>query len=309
MSTILQRLPWNGKRYTAPQALRFRIPYKLGWDKTPGAATIPAFPNSLQAGFVTPTNSPAGSPFIIRSLIYEDSTEGTDVANWTVNADLNSQRRLSNGPVHIRTIGGTAKTPAILAEPIFLESRQRFNTVIQRSLDSIGASSGRLVLDGMLLLPNDADARNAIDRWRIRQLITYPFWYVNPAPISGTGADQQFDIKIGDSHFELSRLNAISFDVGESADTEFEFEMTNATTGDTIMNGRVTKENGFGDGNFPGHLPSPLLIERGSIIRWTVKGAVGSTIWPVMVGRKILAPLNKWQSMLKETDDLLEMIS
>lgn len=255
-----------------------------------------------------------GSPFLWQAGIFNDSTDGTASANWTVQfKDNGTQRSYMNLPLHVRTVLGTAALPVMLREPLFFPDTQQIACYIKKI--SGGASTGRIFMDGTQFatwstdLSNNQGAKNeifdVIRAWRERSKYVWPYWY---APEINTGTNSAsvvltsgqtvaVETKISEiAHFEMFTLCVVSTG-------NFALKISEVKTKRTIMNGMITRNNCIGTNTFPTLLPTPYLLEAGTRLRWefTDLSLAGNTIWIVAHGRRIQGPLGKVPQILHDT--------
>jgi len=278
--------------------------------------TIPAAGSPLRLFFRNPYSSGQGwdngygSPFEAKNLIFEDSTDGTAAANWTAAfQEIGEARRFQNNPIHIRTIAGTAQTPALLREQYWFPSAH----VIQADLNKIsgGAVNARMYFGGTQYYPWDADLRTnpakfakvqeRIKKFANRRKFVTPFFLtLDSTPLTLTaGQTTQVTTKIGDDgHVELFAFTAVSTG-------NFGITISEVKTKQTLMNGQITQTNGIGTANFPALFPLPYLVPAGYRLNFSFEDLSNATntIFITLQGRKIWAPMlepAKVEELLRE---------
>jgi hypothetical protein len=266
-------------------------------------ATIPAVPlSSPPFTFLQPYTSVEGldqnlgTPFEVRSLTFADLTDGSVLANFTVMLkEVGEVRQFMNQPVHIRTLAGNGQTPALLREPFMFRSQHNISAQFTKVLG--GATTARLYLEGAQYFPwspefmrkkeSHQQLVNIISQWYKRRNFVTPFWLTTDTPVNLLANGQaEFFSKVGDDgHIEIFTFAAV-------ATGNFDIEISEPKTKQTIMNGRITQTNGFGDANFPTLLPSAWLIPAGYRIRYLIRNltAAPNLVFVTMGARKIYAP-------------------
>ena len=296
------------------------LPKWLGFEETDlqaplGVLTIPAAGTEApRVGFKQPYASVEGldgnlgTPFEVRGLVFADSTDGTALADFTIEMEeLGEVRTLMNRPIHIRTIAGVAQTPALLREPYMFLSQHniscRFNKVAG------GQTTMRMFMIGAEYFPwspefirrkaAGAQMQGIIRKWMERRKYVTPYWLTTETPVVvGANATAQFDLKIGDDgHFEGFTVNAVRTG-------NFAWELTEPKTQQTIMNGLVTADTGLGDANFPMIWPTGFVIPSGFRLRLGITDLSGAenTIFFTIAGRKIYAPFKQIREVLTDTN-------
>lgn len=250
-----------------------------------------------------------GNPLLITRLVFEDATDGTTNAAWTVlMEDVGDQLRYMNYPVHIRTFAGGVTTgiggatnsmlPALLSEPLFLPTRHN----LMMTLDKIsgGAVNTHLFPVGglfdiwstILLGPDKANDKAALialtNKLLERRKYIYPYWFTTdtgPMVIPAAQTMQQ-DVTVGDDgHFEATNILAVS-------SQDFEVEFFNPDTRQTLMNGRIHSSM-IGNSFNPQPFPCSMIFTAGTTIRFIVRNLANTenTIYITLRGRRIRAPL------------------
>jgi hypothetical protein len=160
-----------------------------------------------------------GNPININRVIFEDSTDTTDLSDFTVMLrDMGDKTQFMNRPIHIQTFAGTAKLPAGMSEPLFLPTRHQLQLTCNKVAG--GAVNIRLFFGGAIYYtwstelaqyPEDRKAMmELVGKYLERRRYIYPFW-LTPESDNGVlvGANQtvQIDALIGDDgHFEARSL-------------------------------------------------------------------------------------------------------
>ncbi len=288
-------IPVEWRRYVLP-AFRY-----FNYSDVQGIFTIAATGNPTPlVSFSQPYTSVngrdqgLGTPFEVKYLLFEDSTDGTSSAAFTVMLkEMGESRLFMNQPVHARTLLGTGQYPSKLREPYMFFSQH--NVQAQFAKISGNATTMRMYLAGAEYFPwaipqDDQRAKviSILKQWQERQKYVWPYWLTTEEPVSLTsGQEASFDVKVGeDGHFEIFTLAAISTG-------NFEWEINDVKTGATLSNGRATKTNSLGDARLSTILPESYLIKAGYRIRLTLKDLSLSTnaIYFTMAGRRVNAPL------------------
>jgi len=248
-----------------------------------------------------------GNPLEIRNLLFEDSTNLTPNANFTVQLkQIGQTRELSNFPVHVRTIFGTAQFPAVLKEPIFMASQDIMQCNIQKITG--GASTARIYLGGceyftwspdLLSFPEARQhVHNRVRKWMNRTRYIHPYWVTTDTPVVlGANAATNVIIRPGES----SQFEAFTIAVVSTGN--FGLEMKEAKTGTSIMNGQVTQTNALGNALLPTILPCKYLIPGGNYFQLRLEDLSGApnTIYFTIAGRKIYAPIKEVSEVLEDT--------
>lgn len=322
----------NGK-YVPNVDYRYLIPYKLTVDPhavlTPGDplvlpitipldSAIPSVPTILSV----PNNAWGGAdtngldtPFKVTQFLAEDVTAGGTGALFpTLYLKNLNGRDYMNAPIPLDLLGGDARLVGKLIEPMFLESTERLlaswsNPV---ALGNAGTVSTNFFMSGIQYYPGGLKANDPTDRlsnklisylnkFRKRAKQVYPFWFTTDAPVT-LSANQtlSFITKLSTAHFE-------SFTFLSHATGVYAIEITNVLTGQTLMNGRITNESSLGNARIPTILPVPYFLQDGSILRWTIQDLSGATntVFPVLQGRKIIAPIQDVEKVTQEIDDVI----
>jgi len=314
-------LHWDERKqqYVPNYWRRDVLPSWLGFDPADlqapnGVATVAAAgAPTTPVGFAQPywsvegLDQNLGTPFEVRSLVFEDSTDTTAAANFTVRLKENGEtREFMNEPVHIRCIAGTAQLPALMREPYFLRSSHKISAQFNKVAG--GAVAIRMFLvgaeyypwdPGFLQYPNNKTVLvDLIKRWMERSKYVMPYWLVPTADVNVlANATNTFFLKVGDDgHFEAFTLTSISTG-------NYEWELSDPKTQQTIMNGLVTATNGLGDALFPTLLPTPYLVASGHRLRLTITDLSGAPnrIFFTMCGRKIFAPMKDIGDVMMDT--------
>lgn len=247
-----------------------------------------------------------GNPIEIRNLLFEDSTDGTAAANFTVQLkQIGQTRDLTNFPIHVRTMFGTAQFPALLREPIFLPSQDVLQCNVQKIAG--GATSVRLYMGGceyytwssdLLSFPEARQHfQERVRKWMNRSRYVHPYWVTTDVPITllanGIG---NFIIRPGESsQFEAFTMAVISTG-------NFGLEMKEVKTGTSLINGQITQTNALGNALLPTILPCKYLVPGGNYFSIRVEDLSGApnTIYLTISGRKIYAPIKNVKEVLED---------
>ncbi len=315
---------WNAdkRRYEPIYWRKEVLPSWLTYDFSDvpgGLATIAAAGTSSPlVGFKQPYASVEGldqnlgTPFEIRNLIFEDSTDGTANADFTVFLrELGEARTFMNRACHVRTIFGTAQQPAVLREPYFFLSQH--NIQLQFNKISGGATTARCYLGGAQYFPwspeflrfrqQKEELVKLIRKWNNRRRTVNPYWLTTDDAVllqqAGNPGDEfETTGKIGDDGaFECFTLCSISTG-------NYRLEISEPKTKQTIMNGQITSAAALGDARFPTIFSIPFVIPEGFRLRFRFINldTVNPTneIFFTMQGRKIYAPWSTMNESLKK---------
>lgn len=266
-----------------------------------------SLPITLQA---TGTLTPAGfyqpnyeqtyeTPLIVKSIVFEDSTDGTSSAAFTCRFfDTSTGRDLQNQPIHVRNIAGVALTPFLLPEPLILPCNNRLQCQFAKTTS--GTTTMRMYLHGTELFPSTPNLE-LVRRIETRRRITSPMFYTTvtvPALAAGApGASQSFTIKIGVGHFQMYGVTAVS-------SGNFRMEVSEVRTRRTLMNGQISQTNGIGTANYPHLFDVPYTIPEGEELRVTLADLANSgtnTVRLCFFGRNIYCPFAEVPEALRST--------
>lgn len=265
--------------------------------------------------------SSVGNPLMINRLVYEDITDGTPSANWTIfMEDLGEQLRYMNFPVHIRTFAGgingltspLGMLPALLAEPLFLPTRHNLMTTFDK-ISGAAVNARFFPVGGIFdtwstcLLGHDEDKLALlalIQKLLERRKQIYPYWFTTDGGplVVPSGQTVQQDITVGDDgHFEATDIMAVSMNTVNPG--AFEVEFYNPDTRQTLMNGRI-QSSMIGDAFNPQPFPASMIFTAGSTVRFIVKdlAATGNdnTVYLTLRGRRIRAPLKSIEEVKRD---------
>jgi len=157
-----QFLPVYWRREVLPKWLTFETTDVQG-AYTVNAAGVDTPPVGFKQPYasVEGLDGGMGTPFEVRSLVFEDSTDGTANADFTVVLkDLGSVREFMNRPIHIRTLAGVAQTPALLREPYMFLSQRNVSATFAKV--SGGATTVRLYMVGAEYFPSGNREKDGI---------------------------------------------------------------------------------------------------------------------------------------------------
>lgn len=303
-----QYLPVYWRKEVLPKWLMFSTVDVMG------AFTILAAPATTPpVGFKQPywsvegLDRNLGTPFEVRSIIFEDSTDTTAAANFTVRMkDNGSVREFMNRAIHIRTFAGTAQTPALLREPYFFLSQNSISCYFTKVAG--GATTMRMALVGAEYFPwspeflrrpvASSTLRRVINRWLERRKYVNPYWLTTETPVNLlANATTDFFMKVGDDgHFQAFTMSAVSTG-------NFGWQLSEAKTNQTICNGQVTQANSLGTANFPTLLPTEYTIPAGYRLRLQLTDLSGApnAIFITIAGRKVYAPFKDIKEVLRDT--------
>ncbi|NDQ57332.1 MAG: hypothetical protein GZ088_09705 [Acidipila sp.] len=261
-----------------------------------------------------------GTPFEMRSLIFQDDVDGTAAANFTVMLkEVGEAREFMNNPVHIRTIAGSGQFPAILREPYMFLSQHNVSAKFVKVAGPTTqmrfyAAGAQYYPWSPTLIQYPADKRELLkllSQWMNRRKSVTPFWLTTdnvpqdgltpPGSVTipagaGTGKFQT-TAKIGDDgHFEAYGWCAVSTG-------KFALDLVETKTKQTLMNGQVSNVNSVGSSFLPTLFPSPYLIPAGYRLRWNFLNltAAPNLVFFTLFGRKIYAPISQVAETLQRT--------
>jgi hypothetical protein len=292
------------------------IPYSLSHDGDNDYFTVPAstaqpanIPFTLQHTSLGGLDRGLGNPLLIDRATFADATDLAAAANWTVFLkDMGDQTQFMNKPIHVRAFAGTAQLPGKFFEPLFLPSRHVLLLTPQKI--SGGARVCKLTFWGALhLCWSQTLAQYPVDREILHTLVrkylerrktVFPFWLTTETvPECAVNQSTEAEMLIGDDgHFEASHIIYI-------ADGDWEFEIFNPITKQTMMNGKVQCSGAIGtSAQYPQKLPVPWLIPAGQRLRikaTCLSGGATDKLYLVFRGRKIRAPLKNAKEAVKDT--------
>ncbi len=298
------KLSKDGKYIVPDMSGKGMLPYVLSFDTHGGTlpVTVPAFPGQLTTGFIGPNLTDADTGMIVRHVTYSSPSTG-EPFQCTVQLRDSNNRLYMNNPIHIKTwaglmVGGTLQqqrgiTPAFMFEPLVLESAHKVQLLIA-GLDN-AQETMRAYLHGAVAATKPGPQYAWITKfYRDMQArangYVYPYYITtNTVPVLTSGqTNAQFDVKLGEN-VELFSAMAIS-------DGDFEFSVTEARTGETLMNGKIAAAAGLGNANFPTIFKTPYRLPDGARLRFSFSDLSGSsnTIYFTLQGRKILVPFSKF---------------
>lgn len=280
------------------------FPYKLTFDPQ-YVATLPlTVPATGQVTAVLKEqhsslglDNEIGTPLLINFPTFEDSTDGTANAAFTIMMkDIGDGTQFMNQPIHILNFSGTAQQTSEFSEPLFLPTRHALQT--QFAKVSGGATTMRLFLNGklfipwdpqLLLFPQDREMLvTLIRKLLVRRMYIYPFWFTTDQsvviPANGTF---EVDTDIGDDgHFEITHL------IGTSTGA-YTINILNPETKQSFTNGQVDSRTAVGTGQNPADFAVPWLIPAGKRLRFQYTDLSGSsnTVFTCLRGRRIRAQL------------------
>jgi len=276
-------------------------------NAAPGATPISSFivPYSSNQG----ADNWLGNPMEVRTLLFEDSTATTALANWTVKLkQVGETRDLMNAPVHVRTLCSDAQFPSVWREPLFLPSQSAVECQLQMLAG--GPVNVRMYMAGCQYFSWSPDllafpqAREHVHE-RIRKLMNrrrqvHPYWLTTDDGPVELAANQTLLrlIRPGEgSQFEGFTMNSVQ-------DGNYELEIKEVKTGQTLMNGVITSNNSIGDYQYPTILPCKYLIPGGHYLslRFTDLSGAPNTVWFTLAGRKIYAPIKSVNEATRELD-------
>ena len=137
-----------------------------------------------------------------------------------------------------------------------------------------------------------------IRKFMNRRLSVHPYWLTTEGGpiVLGANATQLVTIRPGEgSQFEAFTISCVSTG-------NFEVEVKEVKSGQTLMNGLITRDNSIGNYQFPTILPCKYLVPGGNYLslRFTDLSAAPNTIWFTIAGRKIYAPIKSVDEVTRE---------
>lgn len=252
-----------------------------------------------------------GNPLLINQIVFEDSTDTTALANFTVMLkDMGDQTQFMNQPIHIRNFAGTGQLAAGLSEPLFMPTRH--NMVATFDKISGGAVNMRMFFLGqihytwataLMHYPLDKAIMMArVNKYLERRKYIYPFWLTSETPVvCAANQTVEVDALIGDDgHFEATDILKVA------TSDQFEVEMFNPLTKQTYMNGPIQGSGAIGNAQNPQPLPVPIIIPAGQRLRFKFKDLSGSQnrIAICLRGRKLRSKLVEWNDVKAALADL-----
>mgnify|MGYP001561029656 CR=1 FL=1 len=291
------------------------VPYALAHDGTTEYFTIAAAGSNpinilyrLQHTSLAGLDRGLGNPLLIDKIVFEDDTDGSTSANWTVMVkDMGDKTQFMNQPIHVRAFAGTAQLAGKTFEPLLLPSRHAL--LVTPTKISGAAVQARLAFWGglhlawsqtLLQFPTDRQILHTlIQKYLERRKQVFPFWLTTETvPSLAVNQSAEYEMLIGeDGHFEASHIMYIS-------GGDFEFEIFNPLTKQTMMNGKVQCSGHIGPNALnPQRLPVPWLIPSGQRLRLKVtclSGDATNRLDLVLRGRKIRAPLKNMKEAVRD---------
>lgn len=257
-----------------------------------------------------------GNPLKIEQFVFEDSTDTTTLAAWTVMIeDMGEKVRYMNAPIHVRTLAGGVQTsgggtirrmlPAYLFEPLFLPSRHSLMLTFNKLTG--GATNVRFFpVGGMFytwaptLQKYPLDYRimvELVNKHLERRKYIKPFYLTTEGGGVTVNANQlaEFDMLIGDDgHFESSHIMSVSTG-------DYELQFFNPQTRQTMSNGWIHSKM-LGDAFNPQPFPASWVIPSGQTVRVRIRDLSGSTnnVYMTLRGRKINAPFRNIAEVARE---------
>lgn len=315
-------ITWNAKmrRYDPVLWRREILPSWLTIRDTDATLplTIPVSPGTPPLTIFQPYTSVngadqgLGTPFEVRSLVYQDSTDGTDSADFSVFLqEVGEARQFMNQPIHIKTLAGTGALPAVLREPYMFLSQHNISAKFVKL--SGGSTTARFYMCGAQYFPwspmmtqypaQKKELTGLLQKWMERRKYVTPFWMTAdnpnglvtiPALVGSTATAQ---VKVGDDgHFEC-------FGHCAHSTGNFSFQASEAKTNQRFQNGEIDQVNGFGDARFPTIYPTPYLLPAGYVMKLFFKNLIAgvNNVNITFFGRKIYAPIKQVAEVLRST--------
>lgn len=283
---------------------RAMLPYKLTFDPqyVPTGLLTVAASGDTTAIFKQPHTSTGldggfGSPLLITQTTFEDSTDSTASALFTISLkDLGDMTQFMNQPIHILNFAGTAQLAAKMPEPLFLPSKHALQAKYAKT--SGIATTMRHFFDGKLFMPFNTDLigypedkramLTLLSKLTERRRHIFPFWLTTDLPVvvpaNGT---LEVETAVGDDgHFEATHIIATSTG-------EFTVNILNPETKQAFTNGQLSSAAGIGTAQNPQKLATSWLIPAGKKLRFQFTDTSGSsnTIHICLRGRRFRANL------------------
>jgi hypothetical protein len=305
-SPIDKYLRWDAstKKYLPREERRYILPYWSYFDLSDvqGAYPLPAAGTPARlAAWKQPYTSAngmdanLGTPLEIKYLLLSNSSFGYVGSDFTVSLqEIGESRKFMNQPIHMQTMFGDAQYPGTMCESYMFSSQHQIQAQFV-NVSTLGAMNVRAYLAGAQYSPFAAQSNESrskitevIKRWNNRQPNVWPFWLTTEQSVSLAGnASGSFEILPGqDAHFVACSLRAFS-------DADFEYELLEVKTGQSLSNGRSTKLNSIGDARFPTDLPVQYVVPAGYRLRLFLRNLSGATnrIFFTIAGKKVSSPL------------------
>lgn len=257
-----------------------------------------------------------GTPFEARSIVFQDSTDGTDAAQFSVMLkEVGEVRQFMNQPCHIRTIAGTGQFPALLREPYMFLSQHNVSAQFYKVLG--GATTMRFYLAGAqyypwspMMIQYPAEKRELaglLSKWMERRKYISPYWLTTEDPTQPVGGGITIPAGIGSQFVTTVKVSdAYHFEAfGHAAASTGNFELTvqEMKTKQTLMNGAIDQVNGIGSSKLPTIYPTSYMMPAGYRLQLTFKNLIAgaNTVFFTWFGRIINAPFSQINEVLKAT--------
>lgn len=294
-------------------------PYHLHFQNQQGQVTVPS---SAAAGPLRLNYRPDfssnqgldrsfGTPFLWQGTVFEAGAATGTTTFINRLSEEGASRRLMDQFHHIRNIAGVAQTPAVLREPMIIDSHE---SIVSELINSVAATvNTRIFLVGSLFCPwsnrlafdqgGKQELLDLIGKFRVRKRYVTPFWVSpddqenNSITLAASGTNLDFFHYHGDdSVLELFGMTSVSTGA-------YALEVSLPEKRQVISNGKVTNTNAVGSANFPLVFPTSLIIHPGYRLRFRFDNLTGApnTVFLTLFGRKIYAPPSKVQQVLEDT--------
>jgi hypothetical protein len=318
-SPIDKYLRWDAasRKYLLNEERRYILPYDLYFDLSDvsGAYVLPAAPTEprlvswkQQYSSANGLDANLGTPLEIKDLLISSSTGYTNIDYLIELSEIGESRKFMNRPIHVRTIFGDAQYPGKMCEPYMFASQHQIQARFVTMAGFI-SKTARAYLSGAQYYPwaaqSDESRRKITDvikRWNNRRPQVWPFWLTTDQDATvAAGETRSFEMLPGqDAHFVACSLRAVSVGVN------FEYELMEVKTGQVLSNGFVRQDGSIGDARFPMDLPVNYVIPAGYRLRLNVRSSTGGTLFFVIAGKKVYAPLVDVPE-LAECENILEI--
>lgn len=188
-------------------------------------------------------------------------------------------RTLMNAPIHVDTILGSGAQPYILPEAFYLHERRGLSITWWDISGSANAARGNLIGAQYLNQIFDPRLERIMQRFRLKEKVSYPYWYTfNRGFVSlGAGLTANVPITINtQGHFLLTHISGVQTG-------EYSLDILDATKGESIFDTvdgtsyLVPRLLIMGTNNFPFRFEQGILFEAGSKILVRLLDTSGST--------------------------------
>lgn len=295
----------QGGKFVPLAGMNKLMPFWLGIDSadqnslpmTLAAAGTPSSPFHFKA--MQQESYP--TPFLGKQIVFEDGTDGTAAANWSVQMLDADNRRLSNYPVHVRCLAGTAQLPFKLVEPLIIPSLAKVEVQCRKITGA--ATVMRMHLGGCYPIGGTPNTQR-IQNWLKRRSLVLPYWFtvcdgslgwdVGGVQVgAGVGTSTQVTMKVENGSFDAYKLMAI-------ASADFYMAVLDPKTGVTLFNGQISQTNGIGTALWPLDL-TPWFVAKNSELRFTLvnTSASANNVFLALHGKLYMSEMGKPEEAAK----------